>query len=267
MIPGDQDERRIGQLLAKPLELTEGEDDREIGRPDGVEQVSHDDHRIGAGGHHGVHRGAERVGDVGLALVDAGRGLTVVLPEAEVEVGEVGDLHGWRMGPTALVLNGRNRSPASAPRFRGLTSSGPRQSSTIESRESPGGPRLGLHPAAEAGALAHRRALAPRRQRRRTSVLAAFDERATASAETSDQAAHLTHHRLGEGQLDGRREALHPFPAREDRRPGELTKIGWVKCGCRSISSPLGKVASLILVAGERVPYPGVASSSESMRP
>ena len=33
------------------------------------------------------------------------------------------------------------------------------------------------------------------------------------------------------------------------------------------MSSPLGRVASLILVAGDSVAYPGVASSSMSMRP
>ena len=38
---------------------------------------------------------------------------------------------------------------------------------------------------------------------------------------------------------------------------GNFTKIGWVKCGCRSISSPLGSVASLIFVAGDRVEYAG----------
>ena len=48
---------------------------------------------------------------------------------------------------------------------------------------------------------------------------------------------------------------------------GNFTKIGWVKCGWRTISSPFGKVASLILVAGEIVAYAGVASSSMSMRP
>ena len=36
---------------------------------------------------------AEGEGDVGLTLVDAGGGLSMVLPEAEMQVGEVGDFH------------------------------------------------------------------------------------------------------------------------------------------------------------------------------
>jgi hypothetical protein len=33
------------------------------------------------------------VGDVGLALVDAGGGLPMVLPDAEMRIGDVGEFH------------------------------------------------------------------------------------------------------------------------------------------------------------------------------
>ena len=42
---------------------------------------------------HPIHRGAEGMGDVGLALVDAGGGLPVVLPNAEMAVGDVSQFH------------------------------------------------------------------------------------------------------------------------------------------------------------------------------
>jgi hypothetical protein len=39
------------------------------------------------------------VGDVGLALIDAGRSLPMVLPDAEVRVGDVGQFHPRNVSP------------------------------------------------------------------------------------------------------------------------------------------------------------------------
>ena len=54
VIAGDQHDRRAGQRLAKPLELPEGEDDRGVGGPDGMEEIAGDDDGIGTGGDHAV---------------------------------------------------------------------------------------------------------------------------------------------------------------------------------------------------------------------
>ncbi len=94
MVARDHYHRRIGERLANPLELPERKNDGEIGGPHRVEQITRDDDRVGPRGDDGIHRGAKRVRDVGLALVDAGRRLAIVLPEPEVQVGEMGDLHG-----------------------------------------------------------------------------------------------------------------------------------------------------------------------------
>ena len=92
-LPAIEHDRRVGQRLAQPLELPEGEDDRRVGGADGVEEVAGDDDGVRARGDDPVHRQAEGAGDVGLALVDAGRGLAVILPNAQVGIGEVGQFH------------------------------------------------------------------------------------------------------------------------------------------------------------------------------
>jgi hypothetical protein len=51
-----------------------------------VKEISGDDHRVRLGGNDTVNGGTEGAGDIGFALVDAGRGLPVVLPDAEVGV-------------------------------------------------------------------------------------------------------------------------------------------------------------------------------------
>ncbi len=93
VVAGDEHDRRAGQRLAEPLELPEGEDDRGVGRADGVEQIPGHDDRVRARRDDVVHRQAEGVRDVGLALIDAGGGLPVVLPDAEVRVGDMGEFH------------------------------------------------------------------------------------------------------------------------------------------------------------------------------
>ena len=93
MIAGDEDDRRVGQRLAQPLELMEGEDDRRVGGANGVEEVPGDDDGVGARRDHAVDRGAKGVRDVGFPLVDAARGLPVVLPDAEMGIGDMGEFH------------------------------------------------------------------------------------------------------------------------------------------------------------------------------
>ncbi len=101
MVSGDEHDRSVGKRLAKPLELPEGEHDGGVGGPDGMKEISGDDYRVRPGGYHAVNGGAEGAGDVGFPLIDAGRGLPVVLPDAEVGVCDVGQFHGWRMGLNA----------------------------------------------------------------------------------------------------------------------------------------------------------------------
>ena len=93
MIAGDQHDRGVRQRLAEPLELAEGEDDRGVGGADGVEQIAGDDDRVRARRDDAIDGQAEGVSDVGLALVDAGGGLPVVLPDAEMRIGDVGEFH------------------------------------------------------------------------------------------------------------------------------------------------------------------------------
>ena len=93
MVAGDKNHRSLGQRVAEPLELAEGEDDRRVGRPHRVEQVARHDDRIGMGLDDGVDAGAKGVSDIGLALIDAGGSLPMVLPNAEVRVGDVGQFH------------------------------------------------------------------------------------------------------------------------------------------------------------------------------
>ena len=42
---------------------------------------------------HPVDREPERLGDVRLSLIDPGGGLPVILPDAEVRIGDVRDFH------------------------------------------------------------------------------------------------------------------------------------------------------------------------------
>jgi len=58
-----------------------------------VEDVAYEEDQVRALSQHVVHRPAERFGDVGLALIPSPWRLSVVLAEAEVQVGEVRELH------------------------------------------------------------------------------------------------------------------------------------------------------------------------------
>jgi hypothetical protein len=102
VISRNEHDGSVGQRLAESLELPEGEDDGEVGRPNGVEQVSGDNHRVGLGGNDAVDSGPEGPSDIEFALIDACRGLPVVLPDTQVGVCYVGQFHGWRMGLKAV---------------------------------------------------------------------------------------------------------------------------------------------------------------------
>jgi hypothetical protein len=58
-----------------------------------VEEIAGDDDRVRARGDHPIHRQPEGAGNVRLSLVDAGRGLTMVLPNSQVGIGEVSQSH------------------------------------------------------------------------------------------------------------------------------------------------------------------------------
>ncbi len=58
-----------------------------------MEEIAGYHDRVGARGEYAIHRLAEGHGGVGLALIDASGGLPMVLPEAEMQVGEVRDFH------------------------------------------------------------------------------------------------------------------------------------------------------------------------------
>ena len=93
MVAGDQHDRRPGKGFAQTLELLEGEDDCRVGGADGVEKVARHDNGVGPVGNDTVDGEAKGPGDVSLALIDACRVLTVVLPNAQVGVGDVREFH------------------------------------------------------------------------------------------------------------------------------------------------------------------------------
>ena len=94
MVPGDEDNRRVWERLAEPLELPERKDNRVIGGPDGMKEIARNDNGVGSSGNDAVNGGAEGLGNVGFPLVDACRGLPMVLPDAQVGVRDVGQFHG-----------------------------------------------------------------------------------------------------------------------------------------------------------------------------
>jgi hypothetical protein len=67
-----------------------------------MKEITCDHHCIGSGGDHAIDRAPKSLCDVGLALINAGRGLPVILSNSKVRISDVGQFHGWRMGPNAL---------------------------------------------------------------------------------------------------------------------------------------------------------------------
>jgi hypothetical protein len=58
-----------------------------------VEEIAGDHDRVRARGDDPVHGHPEGAGGIRLSLVDAGRGLTMVLPNSQVGIGEVSQSH------------------------------------------------------------------------------------------------------------------------------------------------------------------------------
>ena len=71
-----------------------------------MEEVTRHHYDIRSRGNHPVDCLAKRLRDIGFSLVDAAGGLPVVLPDAEVGVGDVRQFHGWRM--IRRVAKGKN---------------------------------------------------------------------------------------------------------------------------------------------------------------
>ncbi len=93
MVAGNDHYRDIRQPYSKLLQLIEGVEDRGVSRPNGMEQIASKQHDVRFGLEYGVDRMSERMRNIRLALVDTARCLAVVLTEAKVQVGQVGELH------------------------------------------------------------------------------------------------------------------------------------------------------------------------------
>ena len=93
VVAGDEDDLRIGERRTQPAELQKGVDDRRIRRPHVVKDVAADENELGTKCDRLVDRRLKRARDVCLPLVDPTRSQTLVLPESEVEVGEVDETH------------------------------------------------------------------------------------------------------------------------------------------------------------------------------
>ena len=102
MVAGYDDDGRVREGFAQSLELPERKDDGGVAWPDGMEEIAREDDHVGSSGNDAVNSGAEGLGNVGFPLIDACRGLPMVLPDAQVGVRNVGQFHGWRMGPKAV---------------------------------------------------------------------------------------------------------------------------------------------------------------------
>jgi hypothetical protein len=58
-----------------------------------MKEIAHDDDRVRARRDDPVHGQPEGAGDIRLSLVDAGGGLTMVLPNPQVGIGKVSQSH------------------------------------------------------------------------------------------------------------------------------------------------------------------------------
>ena len=118
MVSGDEHDGGFRQRFPQPLELPEGKDDGVVGRSNGMEEVARNDNDIGAGGDDPVNSGPKSLGDVRLALIDAARRLPVILPESQVQVGNVGQ---FQSSPSVRIVHpmqSRNPSPGTDRLFR-----------------------------------------------------------------------------------------------------------------------------------------------------
>ena len=97
MVAGDEDDGRGRESVAQSLELFEREDNGGVGRAHRVKEIAGENHNIWPRVNHPVNVSTESLGDVSFPLVDAARGLPVILPDSEMRIGDMSQFHGWRM--------------------------------------------------------------------------------------------------------------------------------------------------------------------------
>ena len=93
MVAADHHDERLRQRVSKACELAEGVNDDRICRPDHVEHVAGDENHVRLERDDLIQRAHERARHVGLALIEPTRGEPMVLPVAEVQVGEMYQAH------------------------------------------------------------------------------------------------------------------------------------------------------------------------------
>jgi hypothetical protein len=93
VVAGDEDDRGARQGLPQALELMKGEDNRGVAGAYRMEEIAGDGHSVGPRRDHTVDRRAKRLRDIRLTLIDPGRRLPVVLPNAQMGVGDVRQFH------------------------------------------------------------------------------------------------------------------------------------------------------------------------------
>jgi len=89
VVAGYHHDPRLGQIRPQPAELDESVQNRWIRRPDGVKDVARDEDEIGFELDYLVDHPPHGGCDISLTLVDAGGGLSLVLPETEMYVSQV----------------------------------------------------------------------------------------------------------------------------------------------------------------------------------
>jgi hypothetical protein len=94
VVPGDENYRGVGKGLSETLELPERKDNGVIAGPDGMEEIARHDDCVRSRGNDAVNSSSKGLSNIGLPLINACRGLPVVLPDAEVGVRDVGQFHG-----------------------------------------------------------------------------------------------------------------------------------------------------------------------------
>ena len=93
VVAGDEHDRGIGQRATQPRELHERVQDRLIRRPNGVKHVAGDDDDVGRSSMIAIDGRAKGRGDVGFPLVDPAGSQPLILPVAEMQVGEMDQAH------------------------------------------------------------------------------------------------------------------------------------------------------------------------------
>src|SRR5207302_303001 len=89
VVAGDEHDATLRQRPLETRKVDECVQDRGVARPNGVEHVAGDDDDLRRELDHSIDRQLERSRDIRFPLVDAAGSQSLVLSEAEVEVGEV----------------------------------------------------------------------------------------------------------------------------------------------------------------------------------